>query len=182
VSIKDQAFRVAVLGALKDALGSQYADERGDLLEQLVAAQGELGVKSLDVSLPDGTKVATVTLTQPSDRVEVVDEAAFTNWVAEHWPTEVVTVTQVRPAFRKALLDSVAITTLPDGADQVEVLNVVVDVRTGVSVDGVRVRQASKPTSFSVRYTPDGRPAIAEAWREGRLDGYRPLLELEGGE
>jgi hypothetical protein len=162
VSIKDQAFRVAVLGALKDALGSQYADERGDLLEQLVAAQGELGVKSLDVSLPDGTKVATVTLTQPSTRVEVVDEDAFTKWVEANYPTEVQTITSVRPAFRRVVLDEVFV--------------------TGQMPNGVQVRPAPTPTSFSVRYTPEGRPAIADAWRAGLLDWNPALLELEGGE
>jgi hypothetical protein len=170
--MRDQAFRVAVLGALKDRIATEYAEQRTALLGQLLDAQADLGVKSLDVSLPNGTKVATITLTEPSVRVTVDDEDAFTAWVARRYPTEVQTVMTVRPAGRKAILDQAVV----EGED-------VFDWNDGEKLDGVRAAHpAPQSRSFSVRYPDGGRDAIAHAWRVGEL-GFAPseLVQLEGG-
>lgn len=46
---------------------------------------------------------ASVTLALSTDRVDVVDEAAYTAWVAARHPDNVETITRIRPAFDNLL-------------------------------------------------------------------------------
>lgn len=83
--------RAAVLGALRDKIDGEYQHARGQVLDLMVQARRDgLPVKSLDVLLSDGQKVATITLVDPADEVVVRDRAAFTAWVQQRAP-EMVT-------------------------------------------------------------------------------------------
>ena len=84
--LKDEALRATVLGALRDLIDGEYTNARGLVLDELVIAWDVLGVKSLDVRLPGGETVATVTLVEPSDEVVVTDRPAFTSWVQRRAP------------------------------------------------------------------------------------------------
>lgn len=174
MSVKTDATRVAVLTALRDAIDEEVRNLRDGTLRGLLDAREELGVKSIDVTLPDGTKVAAVTLTQPSARISVDSEEAFTRYVEQHYPDEVVTETKVRPAFRKQLLDRVA-----DAGD-----NDVADVNTGEIVPGLTCYPAGKPTRFSLRFADTGRQDVLDAWQAGalaELDTPAPPALTEGG-
>lgn len=162
MSLKDTAYRLAVLKALRDAVAAEEANARVFALGDLTAAAEDMGVRSVDVSLPDGTKIATLSLAGGEDKVAVVGEIAFTRWVEENHPTEVETVTRVRSSYLAAVLKA-------GGVDTV----------TGELVPGVGAVPGSRYTT--VRYTPDGREAVARAWQRGELTGISPYPELEEG-
>ena len=164
MSLKD-ALRAALIGKLlKELVAEADTAGRSEALAHLLAAHEALGVKSVDVTLPDGTKVGTATLTAPAAGISV-DEAAFMRWVQAEHPTEVVPA--VRESFRRVVRSRLKIV---DGK--------VIDKSTGEVVPWASVRAAAeRPTSFSVRYADGGREAIETAWREGRLN---PLDHLTG--
>jgi hypothetical protein len=164
MSLKD-ALRGALFGKLlKELIAEADGAGRAEALAQLVAANEALGVKSVDVTLPDGTKVGTATLTATKPGISI-DDAAFMRWVQAEHPGEVVPA--VRESFRRLVVSRLMV----DG-------DKVIDKTTGEVVAWARVRPAApRPTSFSVRYADGGREAIETAWREGRLN---PLDHLTG--
>jgi hypothetical protein len=165
MSLKDTAYRLAVLKALRDAVAAEEANARVFALGDLTAAAEDMGVRSVDVSLPDGTKIATLSLGGGTAKATVVDEAKFTAWVQANHPTEIETVVRVRPAYVQAVL-----------AKAVDGYAVFAG---GEVVDGVGPAVGSR--SAVVRYTTDGREAVARAWQRGELTGISPYPELEVG-
>jgi hypothetical protein len=170
MSLKEDATRVAVLRALRDTVEAEYEAARLRVLDGLRAARAELGLKSMRVTLPDDTPVATVTLVDPRPAVVVVDEGAFTTWVADNYPTEVETRVQVRPSWQRRFVSGLDATSGP-----------VADPRTGQVITGLAALPAPEPCSFSLRSLPGGTEQITRAWRRGALD-LRRVLTLDGGE
>ena len=160
MTLKQDASRVAVLTAVRDAIDAELRGQRAGVFDQLVAAQTDYGVKSIDVTLPDGTKVATATIVEPHARVAITNEAAFTKWVEAQWPDQIEP--RVRPAFLTALLERFK--SEPEGGD-------VFDTTTGALVDGATGYPPRDPSTFALRFTPGGigRDAIINAWRSGDL-------------
>ena len=97
MNLKESATRVAVLRVLRDTVDAAYEAERRTVLDGLRAARAEFALKSIRVTLPDQTPVATITLIDPQPAVVVADEDAFTAWVAANHPREVETLVRVRP-------------------------------------------------------------------------------------
>lgn len=157
MSLKILTARTAVLKALRDAIDAELSGSRADVLDGLLDAKASLGVKSVDVTLPDGTKVASVTLTEPKGRIAVTNDEAFARYVLDRWPDEVAMT--VRSAWQKKLLAR-----LKDAGD-----GDVVDPETGELVDGVTAYPPADPSSFSLRYADGGRERIADAYRNGQL-------------
>jgi hypothetical protein len=170
MSLKEDATRVAVLKALRDTVDAEYEAARLRVLDGLRAARAELGLKSMRVTLPDDTPVATVTLVDPRPAVVVVNEGAFTTWVSENYPTEVETRVQVRSSWQRQFVSR-----LDSSCDPVA------DPRTGKVVTGLAALPAPEPRSFSLRSLPGGSEAITRAWRRGAID-LRRVLTLNGGE
>ena len=88
--LRAEALRTVVLQALRDEIKNETEFARGEVLVELTKLWREVGVKSLDVKLPDGLTVATVTLVEPSPAIVVVDRPAFVAWVQKRAP-EMVT-------------------------------------------------------------------------------------------
>jgi hypothetical protein len=172
MSLKDDATRVAVLKTLRDTVDAEYEAARLRLLDGLRASRAELGLKSMRVTLPDDTPVATVTVVDPRPTVVVDDEATFTSWVAENYPTEVETRVTVRSSWQRRFVGTLATPGTPPGP--------VADPRTGEVVPGLAARPAREPRSFSLRSLPGGTEEITRAWRDGELD-LRGLISLDGG-
>jgi len=170
MNLKDHATRVAVLKVLRDAVESQYQATRREVLDGLRAARAELALKSMRVTLPDGTPIATITLIDPKPAVVVADEDAFTAWVAENHPGEVETLVRVRSSWQKQFIAQLA--AWPDP---------VTDPDTGEVIPGLAATPASAPRSFSLRPVPGGTEQVARAWRTGQIDLPR-LLALDGDE
>jgi hypothetical protein len=158
MDLQQLAIEEAALKTLLDAVGDRLKEVKNAMQEALI----ETGASRVDAALPDGTKVATISRTDPKPTAVVVDDKAFLEWVRKYSPHNVTTrlVTEVRPAYTAALLTEM---TAAGSA-------VVADKETGVveDVPGVEVR-ATRSLTHSVRPTKDGRDAIAKAWRDGQL-------------
>ncbi|HEX5568490.1 MAG TPA: hypothetical protein VFY14_16460 [Streptomyces sp.] len=170
MNLKDQATRVAVLRVLRDVVEAQYQATRREVLDGLRAARAEFALKSMRVTLPDGTPIATITLIDPKPAVVVADEKAFTTWVVENHPGEVETLVRVRSSWQKQFIAQLAARPEP-----------VTDPHTGEVIPGLEAVPAPAPRSFSLRPVPGGTEQVARAWRTGEVDLPR-LLALDGGE
>jgi len=166
MSLKDTARTVAVLSALHEAIGGQLKTAKKDLEAGLKDAKAETGTQKISVSLAEGQDIGTVSLVQPKAAAAIADADAFTAWVVENFATEIERkfVTTVKPGFQKKILDQITAAGVAEWADP----------ENGVihTVPGVALQGRAAYTRLTV---PDeGKAAIAEAWREGRLNGTVP--------
>ncbi|MEU9760242.1 hypothetical protein AB0D98_10840 [Streptomyces sp. NPDC047987] len=169
MNLQQLALEEAALKALADTVNDRLKAVKAEMQEALTTG----GVGRVDATLPDGTKVATISRTDPKPAATVVDPEAFLAWVRANSPHNVVSrlVTEVRPAYQAALLAEMT------AAGTAEVS----DKETGVveEVPGVEIR-ATRSTTHSVRPTKTGRDQIAEAWRSGAL-AHLSLPQITGG-
>jgi hypothetical protein len=164
MSLKDAAAQEAYLKTLLDVIDVTYKAKRQEVQQLLDAAAKESGTEKIAASLPDGTKIATISLTRGSAEAKVVDEAAFKVWVLENYATEIERrfVTEVRGSFLNKLLGAM---TAANSAQWV-------DPETGVihDVPGVAIKPA-RSRGHSVRMTGNGPADVMAAWRSGVLTG-----------
>lgn len=171
MSLSELAQTEAVLAALHKAIGDQLKTVKDDVQQALE----ETGASRVDATLPDGTKVATISRTTPTAKATVTDEEKLLAWVREHAPGEFKSrvVTEIRPAYLASLLAQCTAA----GAAEVP------DTETGelLTVPGVEM-QTARSATHSVRHTKGGAEAIGRAWRSGQL-GHLDLPQLGvGGE
>jgi hypothetical protein len=169
MSIKEAALRTVVLKAISDALKAETDADKAELFGALVDLYEDTGSKTLDVKLPDGTKVATISLVIEASAPEVFDRAALMAWAAENrseWCNEIPARVEVS---EKAALEGVEFT--PEG---------IAVTPGGEVVPGIRMRRGGTPKHTSVKFQPAGRSAIAAAWSDGvfgtALPGMAPAL------
>lgn len=164
------ALEEAALKALSDTVNDRLKEVKATLQEALVGN----GVSKVNATLPDGTKVATISRTDPKPAAVVTDPDKFLAWVRANSPHNVTTrlVTEVRPAYTTALLAEMTAAGC----------NEVADKETGVveEVAGVEIK-ATRSTFHSVRPVDGGRDAIAKAWRAGQLSHLNPFQIEAGG-
>ena len=166
MALKELSTRVAVLTALRDAIDVVIDSERVILTSELLDANQTLGVKQLDITLPDGEKVASASIGNSEPKPVVTNEMAFTRWVAENFPTEIVQT--VRPTFKKVLLEN---------NEQVNPQGEAVHTKTGQIIDGVVFTNSA--SRLTLRFKKDGRELVAEAFNRGELEQViRPLFSL----
>jgi hypothetical protein len=172
MTLKDTAARAAILTTLHDAIGDQLKDAKKALEAGLRTAKAETGTQKISVSLDEGQDIGTVSLVQPKAAAAVTNADEFTAWVIENFATEVERkfVTAVKPGFQKKLLAEITAAGVAEWADP----------ETGVihSVPGVAMQGRSAYTRMAV---PDeGKAAIAQAWRDGRLGSAVPAALTPG--
>ena len=168
MSLRDDNLRLALTKAIADIIAESMVSLRAEHFNVLLEQYEEVGTKQFTVKLPDNTKVATITLAEQKETYEVVDEVAFLNWARQASPESVETITappvpaleyeQVKPSARAALLKRL------DHSGYLPF-----DPQTGEVPDGVEYRPAGRQKSFSVRYEPEGRAQVVDAWRTGAL-------------
>ncbi|MGW1997215.1 hypothetical protein [Embleya sp. NPDC001921] len=160
MNINDLAQREAVLKALHDAIGDELKAVKAET--QTALDTTNKGVQQVAATLPDGTKVGTVSLTDPKPEARVTDPAAFLEWVRENYKTEIERrmVTEVRAAFITKILAEITAADTPQ----------IVDSETGEihKVPGVEIK-ATRSRTHSVRLSAEGRAAIGAAWQAGEL-------------
>lgn len=110
-AVRDAVTRQAVLDALYDEVKKARDDARrtaSDLLEKQYKAGGST---KTDATLPDGTKVGSVSRQGGERAAQVIDTEAFRVWVRDTYPSEHVVevipakvVTAVRPGFSSKVL------------------------------------------------------------------------------
>lgn len=170
MDMQQLALEEAALKALSDAIGDRIKEVKADMQEALDST----GASRVEAKLPDGTKVATISKTEPKPAAVVVDPEKFLAWVREHSPANVVSrlVTEVRPAYTAALLAELTATGVPVWADK--------ETGEAVDVDGVEIK-ATRGRTHSVRPVDGGCEAIAKAWRSGAL-AHLALPQITAGD
>jgi hypothetical protein len=172
MDLKDTAARAAILTTLHDAIGDQLKDAKKELEAGLRTAKAESGTQKISVSLDEGQDIGTVSLVQPKAAAAITNTDEFTAWVIENFGTEVERkfVTSVKPGFQKKLLAEMTAAGVAEWANP----------ETGVihSVPGVAMQGRAAYTRMTV---PDeGKAAIAQAWRDGRLGAAVPAALTPG--
>lgn len=169
MSIKEAALRRVVLQAISDALKAETDNDKAALFDAVVDLYEATGSKSLEVRLPDGTKVATITLVIDASKPEVFDRAALTSWAVENRPEWCNAIPAHVDVSEKAAIEGVEFT--PEG---------IAVTPGGEVVPGLRMKRGGKPKHTSVRFEHEGRQAIAAAWSAGvfgdALPGMAPAL------
>lgn len=152
----------ATLKALADVVTDRLKAVRAETQAALDEAEGQTGTRQVAAKLPDGTPIATISLTDPKPEAKVTDADAFQAWVMEAFPGEIERrfVAEVRSAFLAKVLDEMTAAGVAR----------VVDKETGElhDVPGVEVR-ATRSRNHSLRFKPGGREDVAAAWRAGTL-------------
>lgn len=150
MNVSDLAREATILKTLLDAISGRLETTKRQAEEAFKAT----GTTQSVPSLPDGTKIATVTYAGGDKNTAYVDDdRAFEAWVLMNHPEQCELV--IRPEYRKGLLDAA------------KEAGKAVDPATGETVPGVAVKPA-KPY-VSIRFKAGAKDAVAAAWREGRL-------------
>ncbi|MEU6229951.1 hypothetical protein [Streptomyces sp. NPDC047042] len=161
-NLRELAREEATLKALADAVTERLKAVRAETQGALDSAEQETGTRQVAATLPDGTPIATISLTDPKPEAKVTDTDAFQAWVMAAFPGEIERrfVAEVRPAF----LDKVLGEMTAAGVARV------VDKETGElhDVPGVEVK-ATRSRNHSLRFKPTGRDDVAKAWQAGVL-------------
>ena len=145
--------------AILKALEKIVRDELKDSGEAVVAELTAEGVGRITPMLPDGSKLGTLTIAEPKPKRTGGD----LEWVKANVPTAVISLPEktipaeehADPALVEAFLDSLM---EMDGEFY---------TKDGTLVEGVTVTQR-KPYA-SMKFTDEGREAIAAQWRDGSL-------------
>lgn len=152
MNLSEATFRAAVAKLLMEELTAADKETRAYGLRLFLDAHQKMGLKSAEVRLPDGGHVANATLPQGKPKPEI-DDAAFLALVEAERPDEIVK--SVNPAYKKSVERHLKVV---DGK--------VVDTRTGEVVSWAKVREPGPPKSFTITFTPEGRDAVKQAWRD----------------
>lgn len=168
MSIKDEALRTALMGAMSTVVKDVNEVQRKKLLTLLLGQYRETGAKNIVVKDLDGDKIATITLSESAAATVVADEGAFLDWCCRnrpdfvedvfHPPVEGWTETRVKGA---------AVTAVAEQYKRAGDMYVTPDMEP---VDGVEYRPAAEPNRFSVTYAGKDRGmSVVQAWRDGAL-------------
>jgi hypothetical protein len=165
MNVSETALEAVVLKALLDEISARVKAAK----TQMAAAFTETGTTGTVPSLPDGTKLATVTYAGgDSKSAYVTDENALLAWVLAEHPEQMELV--IRPSYQKGLLDAAEKAGQP------------VDPSTGEVVPGIAVKTTTP--YVSIRFKPGAKEAVAAAWRAGELAGVEIVAPaaVEAGE
>lgn len=157
----DAAAEAAVWSLIESEAKKRKDEARAWLTERM--GPDLLAVKAV----ANGQDVGRASYVEGKPTLKVIDEAAFVEFVAENYPSEVETSTFVNTAFEKSLLDGAKV-----------VGDVVVD-GNGLVISGVQ--QRVKAPYVSVSKSKDAREKVAALLAGGglSLDGIRALPEPE---
>ena len=109
ISTKIAGLAFTLRKTVADRVSAEMKTERTSLEDRLLTRMKEEGVKQTLVTLPDGTPVATLTVTQPSRKTET-DDAALLAWAKENHPEWVETIEHpAQEAWTEERIDAAAI-------------------------------------------------------------------------
>lgn len=158
MSLRNLTLQAAVLKVLGDEIAARIAIVKAAAQEAFLDAEST----QAPAILPDGTKVATVSLSGGGGKSATIDDAdAFLAWVLAAHPGETETV--VRDGYRRKVLDAA------------KKAGRAVDPVTGEAIPGIGISDSK--SYVSVRFSAGGADAVADAWQAGELaaiDVVRP--------
>lgn len=145
-----EAARSAMAAQLVSKLVGEHA---GRFKADLLALMADTGAERVRVADDDGTDLGAMSVAAGRVSAKVVDQGAFTAWVADRYPFELVQ--QVRDAFARKLLDAAAAVGVP------------VDTVTGEVIPGVEV--STGEPFLTVRPTAAAKDRMRETLRASGL-------------
>lgn len=173
VDIKAENLRFVFKKTIVDALAGEIKKDREDHIKPLLEEWRRSGNKAFSVTLPDGTKIGQVTLTEGKDATLIVDDTAFFLWMKANHPEEIETVRipqrvipassyeQVKPAALNRLLEDEFV----QAGDEIV-------TKDGEPVPGVGFVKAPEPSQFSVTYA-GAKAADKDKTKQRLFDAYR---------
>ncbi|RPE39816.1 hypothetical protein EDD90_2834 [Streptomyces sp. Ag109_O5-1] len=171
-NLKTRALEEAVLNVLEKKVGDALTAARA----ATQAALEDSDVERQGVRLPDGTKVAAISVVNPDAKPDVSDKDKLVAWVAEHAPGEIVeetiTVRRVRPAYLTALVKTMT---------ERQAAEVVLESGEIVTVPGVTMKEGTRTHSLRFEGGDAGRALVAAAWASDQLRHLTALGELVAG-
>ena len=172
MNVKEAAARAAVLDTLHKAIGDELKAAKRDLEDGLRAEKARAGTQKVAISLAEGQDIGTASLVQPKAAAVIIDDETVKQWLVDNYGSEIERrfVTEVRASFTARLLKEMTAAGVAQWADPT----------TGEihDVPGVEMQGRAAYTRMTV---PDeGKAAISEAWRDGRLSAA-VLPELTAG-
>lgn len=168
--------RKAALTALSDAVKAELAEANTDVQWHIEQHATATGSTKFDATLPDGTKVGSISLTGGEAAAQVVDVDAFTAWVRAEYASEVTP--RIEFSIATAFLTKVlAEATAAGRAEYADPETGVVHDLPGVEIRPSRSRSNRLTFSRTSKNQPlNGRELVAKAYREGRLAHILPAL------
>lgn len=173
VDIKAENLRFVFKKTIVDALTAEIKKDREDHIKPLLEEWRRSGNKAFSVTLPDGTKIGQVTLTEGKDATVIADDTAFFMWMKANHPEEIETVEvpevvipatsfeQVKPAALNRLLESEFVQA---GGEII--------TKDGEPVPGVEFVKAPEPSQFSVNIV-GAKAADKDRTKQRLFDAYR---------
>jgi hypothetical protein len=157
--------------ALYAALGTAIKQRRDVVTVDRKQHMAAIHATSLDIKLPDGTKLASVSAPGSTDVAKVTNQGLFVRWVAEHFPAEIMQA--VRPAWEKKFLGG-----LREGETGAEWADDTGEIHEVPGVEFETVEGRS-----SLRFISGGHELLAAAYRAGLLDHLNlpPILAIGPG-
>lgn len=151
MSLHDVAAQMVALKEIRDRVDAEREKRKAQFL-----ADGEEGDRT--TAKLDGQIIGAVSIVKARETAKIVDEAALTQWVMSHFPTEIETINRVRTSFLNVILKSVK----ENGGW--------IDAKTGefLAVDGVDV--AVGDPYVSVKVADGASEIVAKAWSERRIE------------
>ncbi len=156
--VREVIARLALLKVLRERVNAAFEQAKFE-------AAGLLADGERIIAVIEGQRLGSVTAVAGSLRAKVIDDRAFTAWVANRYPAELVT--SVRESFREAFLRRIAQDAEPDDTPA--------DPVTGERIAGVQfVTSAGYLRVTPVKDAPavlGQRPASVRAALGAALDG-----------
>lgn len=105
-NLRELGLEEATLKALADTVTDRLKAVRAQTQTGLDDAEEQSGTRQVVAKLPNGTTIATLSLTEPKPEAKITDAEAFQAWVMETFPDEIQRrfVAEVRAAFAEKLL------------------------------------------------------------------------------
>ncbi|MCX5161907.1 hypothetical protein OOK39_21940 [Streptomyces sp. NBC_00264] len=182
-SLRDLAIEQAALKLLSERVAAATKDVKKRTQAALDLAAKRDGVERIVAELPNGQAVATVGLRKGETGPVVVDEDAFARWVRQTFPDEQWTETRIvrtvkpwKAAEFLAEMDAAGAPRIVVEAEQVDAVTAEVIADAVVhDVPGVLIKP-TRARTHAITWRKEGREAVAEAWRNGRLTGQMSAL------
>lgn len=178
MSIKENNLEFVLKKTIADLVTDEVKADRAERFKELKKVFDDLGVDRFIVELPDGEKVAALSIMKPKPKLNI-NEDVLIGWLEANGYEDLIIEKEI-PArveryISKDFIEDIGLQQLEDGTFVTS---------DGVPVDGVEF-VFPEPSSFTVRYEKGGQDRLVEAYKSGELAGISAgatLPQIELGE
>lgn len=194
MSTKAHALKVAAAKVLSDIVTAGYEEVRADAEQVFGAARRDHSAKTLDVALPDGTSLGTISiLSGPTTRKVNASAVGAVVALSEDLVDELTPEAMSDPTLIEFVRDHMPhllVSKLPDAAMKAAFKRIDKDGYLkrpdGTKVKVAEYTQGEVTGEFRYRASADAEAAIRKAWHAGELQDLfaemvRPAIEAAAG-